>query len=116
MKFSYNRSPQFENVYASQIFVENFTVRTEEDGVRNRRLPRRIERRLHGRSIIRSKQEVAAGGMCFLEHPHDAVLFVGHVGGNRDQIEIANLIHLKRFLKIGKLVDTRITPGRPETN
>src|SRR5580704_9653874 len=111
-----NGSPQFENVHASQIFVENCTVGSEEDGVGNRGFPGWVERRLQGRGVIRSKQKVAAGGVFFLKHPHDAVFFVGHVGRNGDQIEIANLVHLKGFLEVGKLVDARTTPRRPETD
>jgi len=52
----------------------------------------------------------------FLEHPHHSAFFIGHVGRDGDQIEVANFVHLKGFLQVGEFVDARATPGRPETD
>src|SRR5260221_11634904 len=109
-------SAQFENVHRSQIFVKNFAVGSDQDGIGNRRIPGRVERRLQGCGVIRSKQKVTTGGVFFLKHPHHAWFFVRHVGRDGDQIEIANLVHLESFLKVGELVDARAAPGGPGTD
>src|SRR6266404_8819924 len=41
-----NCPPQFKEIHAAQILVENSTARIEQNGVRNRRFPCRIKRRL----------------------------------------------------------------------
>ena len=41
-----NGAPQFEDIHAAQVLVENLAVGIEQDGVRNRRLPRGVKGRL----------------------------------------------------------------------
>ena len=109
-----NAAAQFENVQGAELFVEDFAVRIEEDGVGDGGIPLGIESFLHGLGVGGVEEEIASGGMEMLEHAEDAFAFVGLIGGDEDVVDVADAVHAERFFEFGEFVDAGAAPGGPE--
>ena len=105
---------EFEDVEGAELFVKNFAVRVEEDGIGDGGIPFGIEGFLHGFSVGRVEEEIAARGMKMFEHAENAIALVGLIGGDEDIVNVADTVHAEGFFEFGEFVDTGAAPSRPE--
>jgi len=105
---------ELEDVEGAELFVEDFAIGIEEDGVGDGGIPLGIEGFLERFGVGRVEEEITASGMKVLEHAEDAVAFVGLIGGNGDVIDGADAVHAEGLFEVREFVDTGTAPGGPE--